>query len=442
MKKIALIFAMFVCICVMMGVGTSCKKEVFDEQTYIDIVDTLSPVDEVDQNHTWTLTTKKTLIVNVNASTGARTLQVLTADPKTTKDAEIIAQKQVSDGDQFSMNISYPQRLTTLYAAIIDNDGNYTVMSFKPSSTNRVDFSKPIYTGQKIENTPTLQYYAFCYEEELPKPGDYDFNDVVMHLALNRTAEKEMRIHVRLSAVGASIQMAGLIRLPEIAWDDVDTVFTVNNESFNVNMHGDEIKSQNSYVEDAKMRAQILLEGKSGEPVINLFADANWAIGEARVDENGLFNRKQYNVSYGATTTTAETMPREIVFVLRVKDPLTLSYLTLEDIDPFVMKLDGNARREIHTFPYRKVDALYQNKYVDTKNLPWALVVPMASFYHPLHAKNIGFRMKNEYTQQSEVLYGAYRTKGHSFGEWSVNHNNATDWYLHEYATTSEVYIW
>ena len=162
MKKIALIFAMFVCICVMTGVGTSCKKEVFDEQTYIDIVDTLSPVDEVDQNHTWTLTTKKTLIVNVNASTGARTLQVLTADPKTTKDAEIIAQKQVSDGDQFSMNISYPQRLTTLYAAIIDADGNYTVMSFKPSSTNRVDFSKPIYTGQKIENTPTVQYYAFC----------------------------------------------------------------------------------------------------------------------------------------------------------------------------------------------------------------------------------------------------------------------------------------
>lgn len=442
MKKIALVFAMFVCICVMTGVGTSCKKNVFDEDVYDTLIKIKSPVDSVDPNHTWTLTTKKTLIVNVNGGTGVQMLQILTDNPMTSKEALIVAQKQVSDGDQFSMNISYPQRLTTLYAAVVDTEGKYTVVSFKPSSSNRVDFSKPISQGQVPSIKPDFLYYAFCYEQELPQPGDYDFNDVVMHLALERTAEKEVRIHVKLAAVGANIQLAGLIRLPEISWDDVDTVFTVNNESFNVNMHGDEIKSQNSYVEDAKMRAQILLEGKSGEPVINLFADANWAIGEARVDENGLFNRKQYNVSYGATTTTAETVPREIIFVLRVKDPLTLSYLTLDDTDPFVMKLDGNARREIHTFPYRKVDALYENKYVDTKNLPWALVIPMGTFYHPLHGQNIGFRMQSDYNDNAEILFGAYSVQGHAFGEWSVNRNKSTDWYLNEYAERGRVYIW
>lgn len=451
MKKIALVFAMFVCICVMTGVGTSCKKNVFDEDIYDTLVKIKSPVDSVDPNHTWTLTTKKTLIVNVNASMGAQMIQILTDNPMTSREALIIAQKPVSDGDQFSMNISYPQRLTTLYAAVVDAEGKYTVVSFKPSSSNRVDFSKPISQGQVPPVKPELLYYAFCYEDEMPKPGDYDFNDVVMHLALERTAEKEIRIHVKLAAVGASDQIAGLIRFPYgskndttalITMDIIDTVFTEGGKSFDVNMHGDEISGSNCKVEEPKLRGNLLVEGRSGEPIINLFADAHWAIGEVRNNEFGIFYRKMYNVSYGATTSSAELMPREIVFVMKVKDPLVLSYLTLDDMDPFVMKLDGNVRREIHTFPYRKVDALYENKYVDTDNLPWALVIPMGLFYHPLHEKNIGFRKANEYTQQTEILYGAYREKGHSFGEWSVNRNKATDWYLNEYATASEVYVW
>ena len=41
-----------------------------------------------------------------------------------------------------------------------------------------------------------------------------------------------------------------------------------------------------------------------------------------------------------------------------------------------------------------------------------------------------------------EILFGAYSEKGHAFGEWSVNRNKATDWYLNDYATRSQVYIW
>ena len=276
----------------------------------------------------------------------------------------------------------------------------------------------------------------------MPEPGDNDYNEVVMHLALERTGEKEMRIHVKLAAVGSTTPLAGLIRLPEYTMDDIDSLYAVGGSSFNVNMAGDEIKQQNSYVEDNDLLGKLLVRGKNGEAIINLFADAHWAIGDVKNNEYGQFNRKQYNVNYGTTSTTAELLPREIVYVLKVKDPLKLSYLTLEDIDPFVMKLYGNVRREIHTFPYRKVDALYENKYIDVQNLPWALVIPSGSFWHPLHGQNIGFRMKTEYTQGSEVLYGAYRMQGHAFGEWSVNRNKAIDWYLNDYATRSQVYIW
>ena len=442
MKKIALVFAIFVGICVMTGVSSSCSKHVFSEEKYDSLVKIKSPVDTVDPNHTWVLTEKKTLIVNINGGVGAKMFQVLTDDPSASSDANIIAQRAVEEGDQFSMNISYPRRLSTLYGALVDAEGNYTVMSFKPSSSNRVDFSKPTYQSRSLDKQPSLLYYAYCYEGEMPEPGDYDYNEVVMHLALERTGEKEMRFHVKLAAVGSTTPLAGLIRLPEYTMDDIDSLYAVGGSSFNVNMAGDEIKQQNSYVEDKDLLGKLLVSGKNGEPIINLFADAHWAIGDVKNNEYGQFNRKQYNVNYGTTSTTAELLPREIVYVLKVKDPLKLSYLTLEDIDPFVMKLYGNVRREIHTFPYRKVDALYENKYIDVQNLPWALVIPSGSFWHPLHGQNIGFRMRKDYNEGVEILFGAYSEKGHAFGEWSVNRNKAIDWYLNDYATRSQVYIW
>ena len=408
------------------------------------MIEIKSPVDTVDPYHTWVLTEKKTLNVNVNGGVGAKMFQVLTDDPSASSDANIIAQKPVTEGDQFSMYVSYPQRLSTLYGALVDDEGRYTVMKFKPSASNRVDvdFSSTIYQSKSLDKQPSLLYHAYCYEGEMPEPGDYDYNEVVLHLALERTGEKEMRFHVKLAAVGANFPLSGLIRLPEISMDDIDSLYSVGGNSFNVNMAGDEIKQQNSYVEDDDLLGKLLVSGRGGEPIINLFADAHWAIGEVKNNDYGQFDRKQYNVSYGSSSTTAELLPREIVYVLKVKNSQTLNNLTLEDTDPFVMKLYGNVRREIHTYPYRKVDALYENKYIEIQNLPWALVIPSGSFWHPLHGQNIGFRMRKDYNEGIEILFGAYSKKGHAFGEWSVDRNNAIDWYLNDYATKSQVYVW
>ena len=90
---------------------------------YDSLIEIKSPVDTVDPNHTWVLTEKKTLIVNINGGVGAKMFQVLTDDPSASSDANIIAQRPVEEGDQFSMNISYPQRLSTLYGALVDAEG-------------------------------------------------------------------------------------------------------------------------------------------------------------------------------------------------------------------------------------------------------------------------------------------------------------------------------
>ena len=448
MKKIGFVIMIVIAVCILAGVNSSCNRNVFDEDTYKEIADTLSPVDSVDPNHTWVLSTQKTLILNINAGVGAKKLMILTDDPATTSSAKIISQRDVEENDQFSMTISYPQLLSTIYAALIDAEGNYTVTKIKPSSSNRVDFSSPMYKSKKVNYTPQLQYYTYCFESEYPEFGDYDYNDLIMRIALERTAPKEMRIHVQIAALGCDRPMTGEIRFPTenkdeehglITMSDIDSVYTVDNKSFNVNMHGETITKQNMNI---LKNTDLLLEGMNGEPILNLFVDAHWAMGDMRENEYGVYDRKYYNVSQSSGTSSSGatyqvTVPREVVYVLKLKEDLPLNYLTLDNIDPFIQEKYSANTYEVHTYPYKSVMALNKYQYVDTKNLPWSLVVPSGTFNHPLEGVKIGFKKEeNGYV----MLFGAYPTKTHAFGEWAENRNKSTDWYL--YPETSEVFIW
>lgn len=448
MKKIGFVIMIVIAVTILAGVNSSCNRNVFDEDTYKEIADTLSPVDSVDPNHTWVLSTQKTLILNINAGVGAKKLMILTDDPSTTSSAKIISQRDVEENDQFSTTISYPQLLTTLYAALIDAEGNYTVTKIKPSSDNRVDFSSPMYKSKKVNYTPQLQYYTYCFESEYPEFGDYDYNDLILRIALEHSAPKEMRIHVQIAALGCNRPMTGEIRFPTenkdeehglITMKDIDSVYTVDGKSFNVNMHGETITKQNMNI---LKTTDLLLEGMNGEPILNLFVDAHWAMGDMRENEYGVYDRKYYNVSQSSGTSSSGTtyqvtVPREVVYVLKLKEDLPLNYLTLDNIDPFIQEKYSANTYEVHTYPYKSVMALNKYQYVDTKNLPWSLVVPSGTFNHPLEGVKIGFKKEeNGYV----MLFGAYPTKTHAFGEWAVNRNKSTDWY--HYPEISDVFIW
>lgn len=448
MKKIGFVIMIVITVTILAGVNSSCNRNVFDEDIYKEIADTVSPVDSVDPNHTWVLSTQKTLIMNINAGVGAKKLMILTDDPATTSSAKIISQRDVEENDQFSTTISYPQLLTTLYAALIDAEGNYTVTKIKPSSDNRVDFSSPMYKSRKVDYTPQLQYYTYCFESEYPEFGDYDYNDLIMRIALERTAPKEMRIHVQIAALGCDRPMTGEIRFPTenkdeehglITMKDIDSIYTVDGKSFNVNMHGETITKQNMNI---LKNTDLLLEGKNGEPILNLFVDAHWAMGDMRENEYGVYDRKYYNVSQSSGTSSSGaiyqvTVPREVIYVLKLKEELPLNYLTLDNIDPFIQEKYSANTYEVHTYPYKSVMALNKYQYVDTKNLSWSLVIPSGTFNHPLEGVKIGFKKEeNGYV----MLFGAYPTKTHAFGEWAENRNKSTDWYY--YPETSQVFIW
>ena len=69
---------------------TSCSTDVFDPDEYDSIVKFLSPVDSVDANHTWNLTTTHSYTFTANGSHGAKELLVFTEDPTMNKKAQLV----------------------------------------------------------------------------------------------------------------------------------------------------------------------------------------------------------------------------------------------------------------------------------------------------------------------------------------------------------------
>ena len=408
--------------------GASCSKEIYDENRHHEIIKYVSPVDSVDQKHTWQLSNYNTYSVDINAGTGARKLELFTGNPVESTNAEMLARTFVEDGQQVKLSASVPSTLTTLYAALVDGDGNYTVTSFSPM-VRYVDFSNPIAT-KKIPalKAPKVMAYTYCYEEDFPEPGDYDFNDVVMRISLERTGKKEITIETTLTAVGASKPLAGALRLVGYRYEDIDSVVAVNGKTLNINVP----KTCYELIETD----DILLKGRNKEAVINLFLDAHWAIGDDIQTVNDDFIRKKYNVARTYSESYEVTFAKTATYTVYFKNESALDGFTQEMIDPFLMTFYAGVKLEIHLDEFKDAQIFYNYNTITFKDIPWALKIPTRYFQYPLEGNQIGFRKRTE--DGSAAMFGAYMTMGHSFGEWVEDRNSSLDWY--EYPTNNQVY--
>lgn len=424
---------------VIMVANSSCSNhDLFDRDVTEAISDSLSPVDSLDKNHTWMLTDTRSISVTANANVNAKWLKILTADPHKEPNAEVTTQIMIEDGKTVYLSFCYPKLVTTLYAALVDDQGLYTVTAFTPNES-KVDFSEPLYTKQLISYIPQPQTFVYCYEEEMPDflRVNFDFNDIILDISYERTGEREIQFHVQLAAVGTDRQVGAAIRLKNFKYDEIESVTTVGGTSFNVNSRGDDVPDQMLAVHKNKellLKSQSQPKEEDKEAVINLFCDAHWATGDLLTEDFGLIERKRYNVNKSGGQGYLTMVPREVTYIVTFKEPTGLEYLTFDLIDPFIIKNYNSGIFEVHQFPNRHDWVLYEYKLVDIEKLPWALVIPYKKFRHPLEGVNIGFKKKGIQS------FGAYGRIGHSFGEWSMNHNLALDWYLNEYASESQVY--
>ena len=408
--------------------GASCSKDIYDEKKHYEIIKYVSPVDSVDQKHTWQLSNYNTYSVDVNAGIGVQKLELYTDNPVESINAEMLTRTFVEDGQQVELSASVPSILTTLYAALVDGDGNYTVTSFSPM-VRYVDFSNLIATKEPpVLNKPKIMAYTYCYEEDFPEPGDYDFNDVVMRISLERTGKKEITIETTLTAVGASKPLAGALRLVGYRYEDIDSVVAVNGKTLNINVP----KTCYELIDTD----DILLKGRNKEAVINLFLDAHWAIGDDIQTVNDDFIRKKYNVARTFSDSYEVTFAKTVAYKVYFKNESALDDFTQEKIDPFLITYYAGARLEIHQDEFKDAQIFYNYNTITFKDIPWALKIPTRYFQYPLEGNQIGFRKRAE--DGTAALFGAYMTMGHSFGEWVENHDSCLDWY--EYPTSNRVY--
>jgi LruC domain-containing protein len=259
----------------------------------------------------------------------------------------------------------------------------------------------------------------------MPEPGDYDYNDVVLRISQERTALHQITLNVTLAAVGSMKQVAAAICLPGIKYDDIALVKTTDGETFNDGFKWTSI----SYLTSK----DLLSKGKKDVAVINLFEDAHWATGATNYTSEGYIPRYKYNVSKTTGDDYEMTSPRTVSYEITFKDSVMLDYLTLEQLDPFIIEEYNGALMEVHA-AYRLRTSLVLHEYVQPTSaviLPWALIVPSGAFRYPLNGVHVGF-------YKNGALFGAYMTKDHAFGEWASNHEKALDWY--NYPTSNMVY--
>ena len=408
--------------------AVSCSKEIYDEERHHEIIKYVSPVDSVDQDHMWQLTNYYTYSVSINAGVGAQRLELYNQNPVESTNAELMARAFVKDGQQVVLSASVPAVLTTMYAVLVDGNGTYTVASFSPSDYF-VDFSAPIATKQTpAMKVPKVMAYTYCFEENFPEPGDYDFNDVVLRISSERTGKKEITIGVTLAAVGADKMLAGALRLVGYRYEDIDSVVAVGGKTLNENVP----KLSYELIETD----DILMKGRNKEAVINLFHDVHWSMGDDIQTVNDEFIHKKYNVMKSYSSDHEITYAKTASFTVYFHNETALNGFTLEMLDPFLITYYGGARLEIHLDEFKDAQVFHQYNTVKFKDIPWALKIPTRYFQYPLEGNQIGFRKRLE--DGTSAMFGAYMTSGHSFGEWVEDHNSCLDWY--QYPTGNQVY--
>ena len=427
-------WAALVAISIMIGMNVSCKRDMYNEEEYQKIVDSISPVDTIDANHTWILAKSKTIQIQAPDTGGVQIVKILTANPRESGKAQVVGEAWASAGERFSMALTYPNTFTTLYAALVDNAGRYSIVEFGPDTVSSIGFHNLIVDHQKVSYEPQPMLYTYGFEEEYPAPGDFDYNDVVLRVSQERTGEREMRFDVQLAAVGGRKQLAAAIQLVGFKASDIESVRTVDSLSFN-RTNGQNLPDQIKTVIRSDNRSfyeSFLSAGRNGEAVLNLFGDAHWATGDLLEENFGMMKRKRYNVSKRISDDNSQFVPRSITYVVTFKSSSGLNDFSMAKVDPFILEEFNSGIFEVHQYAFRDAQVLFEYQVSNIKTLPWALCMPKGDFRWPLEGVNIGFIMREVHT------YGAYQTMGHSFGEWAMDQNRALDWY--EFPSENQVF--
>lgn len=415
MKKFATLISFAI---ILVLAASSCEKDLFDKEIVKEMLDYSFHNDTLDMNHTWRLMSEHSIQVKNTVSNSDRVL-LLTADPHESEKSELLAEESINDGETIIMDYSVHLAQQQLYAAVVTKDGDYHVSSFTKGDASVIVQTDPT-AKQRSVHTPSPQEVFYCFCNGYPQPSSsWDFNDLVLRVSRSVIDEYTLRLNVTLVAVGTNLQEAAALRLAGINYDEIESLTRVDDKSFNENK---------SFGRTIITDEEDLLRSFTGEAVINLFDDAHIALNSNSIDETAQVVRNYYNVGRSTDPIYSYAPEVTVSYLVKFKKAGRAKYVTFDKLDPFMAYSYNGATWEIHKYSYKLDEVLFSyysgNPFNYNTGYTWALEIPYSWFRYPIQGISMG-------SYKNGVIFGAYRERGHSFGEWAAHSDKAIDWYLY-----------
>ena len=249
--------------------------------------------------------------------------------------------------------------------------------------------------GEEIEYKPMRYTYAF--EDNYPKMGDYDMNDLVLELSIDYERDEQTNkllnaiLDVKIIAIGATKQLGAGIRI--IGKNN-------NSSSYNIDCTPHADFEMNDLFTDSSLFKD--KESSTPHQISGIFGNAHHLLGHdtGTMLNTGLIKADEKNVVRFKITNASGKQ----------------EFPTLDDLDVFIgYKGTGKKRTEVHLYEFSQYGATplgesYDNIAAAAGNKTWALCIP--NFKYPKEYKSI----KDAYPM---------------FESWAQDRNTNQDWYLH-----------
>ena len=327
----------------------SCVKYEYSEEGYREIMLEYFPVESVSSASVWDMCTKRRVTLTSSLS-DIRRVQVLSTNPyEDDRNCEILAEGNLLQGQSVMLLYYVPKTTNDVCFAALDEDGRYIQVITAVAGTAELTFDTPLANAQSFDLQPQKFYY--CFEENYPEAGDWDYNDLVLGVSMERTSDpKKVKLNVELHAVGSLKQLAAAINLMGYDKSQIRsvTVDGTNNFVHNADAYRSIITSK-----------ELLLKGKSGEAVINLFDDAHAAFTPAA--EGAPVTRYYYNTVWDPSTRQdAKNMTGPVTsYIIEFLNASDAQEFGMANLDPFVALPYITVTFEIHTRKYKLNETLF-----------------------------------------------------------------------------------
>ena len=261
------------------------------------------------------------------------------------------------------------------------------------------DCIKEGYNSDKDPDHVEIQYavYSYAFEDNYPRVGDYDFNDIVLNVALPAAGKDvtELKYTISLRAVGAVKQLGAGLRILGIDKSNVESVDFGAGATQRAGSLNTGIFENASY------------ETNGSELVIPLFGDAHRIYG---------YTGSQRPMINTGNSTIPLTDIYTLEVTIKLKNAITIPSAT-NALDFFIayQSAIGNKRTEVHLPRFNSATANGQLaddnvlEVIKAVNNTWAICIPD----------------RFAYPTEGTVITEAYA----KFADWAHDQSTNTGWY-------------